>query len=394
MKVLKRHIPILLTALLLLAASCSNDTAPPQTGDSKPESHFISTEGTAISNADEFINALKNGGSYHLTSDIKVDRDTTEIFTINSNVNIHLNSHIVELSGVEFEIREDGILSLRYGNVNFANLDKDDNNAKGYTYAFRLYSNSELKLHNINMKSDIAGIEIQNQVDSVNLVINRSNIEAGGYVIIYDDIAPNETTTEIYTDATNVNIDINDSYITAVYTIPDEHDYIYNTAAFVINCSGANVNAIGTIFKGDRQAYIARGGYHIIEDCEMHVTGLYDGYRADGTRNDLFAHHILYDTVPGFESPVPWHYKNFVASGGLIVGGFWNTKVQFPVTVKISNTKIKMKNVCNENYYGYVASINMVNGLAYVSIKVGGRPSIEVGDGTIAKFTNNVESIL
>ena len=393
MKMLKRLIPILLVVVLLVSASCSNDTAPPQTGDSKPESNFISTEGTAISNADEFINALENGGSYHLTSDIKVDRDTTKIFTINSNVNIHLNSHIVELSGVEFEIREGGILSLRYGNVNFANPDKDDNNAKGYTYAFRLYSNSELKLHNINMKSDIAGIEIQNQVDSVNLVINRSNIEAGGYVIIYDDIAPNETKTDIYTDATNVNIDINDSYITAVYTIPDEHNFKHNTAAFVINCSGANVNAIGTIFKGDRQAYIARGGYHIIEDCEMHVTGLYDGYYADGTRSENFPHLIPYDVVSG-DSPPPWQYKNFVASGGLIVGGFWNTKVQFPVTVKISNTKIKMKDVCNENYYGYVASRNMANGLSYVSIKVGGHPSIEVGDDTIPEFTHLVEHIL
>ena len=356
-RMLKRYVPILLAALLLLSVSCSNDTSPPQTEN----------PGNTISTGAQFMAALASSGTYSVTEDITVTTENSASYRIeNQDIVIDLGGHTVT-SYVLLEVYGSS-LTLKNGTINF--LKTNDVSA----YAFYLFSQGTLELDGITMTSEFGGIEIKNGVNAVNLdITNDSNVVSkGGFTIAYEE--------ENEIDATSVVINITDSKITAV----DENgSQKYNTTAFLINCS-ATVNVSDSTFKGDRQAYVARAGNHTLKNTKLYVTGKYEERYIENIKG----------LGSSFERTL-WYDSNDVPNGGLIIGGN-NLRYQFPVTVTVDESvEILMENVDNSGYYGFFGTIVMhteeyveiyphlgIEPYEAVGVYLHGRPNIKVGGET------------
>ena len=365
-RMLKRYVPILLAALLLLSVSCSNDTSPPQTEN--PGGGSSHHTGNTISTGAQFLAALASSGTYSVTEDITVTTENSASYRIrNQDIVIDLGGHTVT-SDVLLEVYGTS-LTLKNGTIYFHNT----KNMPGY--AFYLFSQGKLALDGITMTSEFGGIVIKNGVNAVNLdITNKSNVVSkGGFTIAYEE--KNEQ------DATSVVINITDSNITAV----DENgSQKYNTTAFLINCS-ATVNVSDSTFKGDRQAYVARAGDHILKNTKLCVTGKYTEKYIENIKG----------LGSSFESTL-WYDSNDVPNGGLIIGGN-NLSYQFPVTVKVvdESVEILMEDVNDSGYYGFFGTIVMhteesvemhphlgIEPYEAVDVYLHGRPTIKVGRET------------
>lgn len=360
-RMLKRYVPILLAALLLLSVSCSNDTSPPQTEN----------PGNTISTGAQFLAALASSGTYSVTEDITVTTENRASYRIeNQDIVIDLGGHTVT-SDVLLEVYGSS-LTLKNGTIYFHNTE----NMPGY--AFYLFSQGTLALDGITMTSEFGGIVIKNGVNAVNLdITNNSNVVSkGGFTIAYEE--KNEQ------DATSVVINITDSNITAV---DEDESQDYNTTAFLINCS-ATVNVSDSTFTGDRQAYVARAGNHTLKNTKLYVTGKYKK-----------TYIINFETFSVSLQSILWGDSNDVPNGGLIIGGN-NLSYQFPVTVTVDESvEILMADVDDEGYYGFFGTIVSYTeaaperypglGIEYygvVDVFLHGRPTIKVGGETTEQY--------
>ena len=355
-RMLKRYVPILLAALLLLSVSCSNDTSPPQTEN----------PGNTISTGAQFMAALASSGTYSVTEDITVTTENSASYSI-ENKDIVIDLVGLTVTSVVFLELYGSSLTLKNGTINF--LKTIDVSG----YAFYLFSQGTLELDGITMTSELGGIVIKNGVNAVNLdITNNSNVVSkGGFTIAYEE--KNEQ------DATSVVINITDSNITAV----DDGSQDYNTTAFLINCS-ATVNVSDSTFTGDRQAYVARAGDHILKNTKLCVTGKYKKKYIENIK----------DLGSSFESTL-WYDSNDVPNGGLIIGGN-NLCYQFPVTVTVDESvEILMEDVNDSGYYGFFGTIVMhteeyveiyphlgIEPYEAVDVYLHGRPTIKVGRET------------
>lgn len=369
---MKRYVPILLAALLLLSVSCSNDTSPPQTEN----------PGNTISTGAQFMAALASSGTYSVTEDITVTTENSPLYRIrNQDIVIDLGGHTVT-SDVLLDVYGSS-LTLKNGTIYFHNT-HNTKNMPGY--AFYLFSQGTLELDGITMTSELGGIEIMNGVNDVKLSItnNSTVVSKGGFTIAYEE--------KDEKDATSVVINITDSNITAV----DENgSQDYNTTAFLINCS-ATVNVSDSTFTGDRQAYVARAGNHTLKNTKLYVTGKYKKM-----------YIINYKTFSVSLQSILWRDSNNVPNGGLIIGGN-NLSYQFPVTVKVDESvEILMEDVNDSGYYGFFGTIVSYNekapeiypdlGIEYygvVDVFLDGRPTIKVGGETTEQYcsVSNVEN--
>ena len=352
---LKRYVPILLAALLLLSVSCSNDTKNP---------------GNTISTEAQFMAALASSGTYSVTEDITVTTENSPLYRIrNQDIVIDLGGHTVT-SEVLLEVYGSS-LTLKNGTINFLKT----KNVSGY--AFYLFSQGKLALDGLTMTSELGGIVITNGVNAVNLdITNNSNVVSkGGFTIAYEE--------KDEKDATSVVINIMDSNIEAV----DENgSQDYNTTAFLINCS-ATVNVSGSTFKGDRQAYVARAGNHILKNTKLYVTGKYT--------KRYIENYKLFSPI----APTLWYDSNDVPNGGLIIGGN-NLRYQFPATVTVDESvEILMEDVNDSGYYGFFGTIVNyheqyveshpdlgIEPYEDVDVYLHGRPTIIVGKGTTEQY--------
>lgn len=363
-RMLKRYVPILLAALLLLSVSCSNDTSPPQTEN--PGGGSSHHTGNTISTGAQFLAALESSGTYSVTEDIIVTRNNPLYRIRNQNIVIDLGDHTVT-SDVLLDVVGSS-LTLKNGTINFHNT----KNVSGY--AFHLFSQGTLELDDITMTSELGGIEIMNGVNDVKLgITNNSNVVSkGGFTIAYEE--------KDEKDATSVVINITDSNITAV----DDGSQDYNTTAFLINCN-ATVNVSDSTFTGDRQAYVARAGNHTLKNTKLYVTGKY---------TKTYIKNFKPFSV-NFQSTL-WRDSNDVPNGGLIIGGN-NLRYQFPATVTVDESvEILMENVDDSGYYGFFGTIVSYDepyaeshpdlGIEYygddVPVYLYGRPTIKVGGET------------
>lgn len=359
-RMLKRYVPILLAALLLLFVSCSNDTSPPQTEN----------PGNTISTGAQFMAALASSGTYSVTEDITVTTENSPLYRIrNQDIVIDLGGHTVT-SEVLLEVYGSS-LTLKNGTINFLKT----KNVSGY--AFYLFSQGKLALDGITMTSELGGIVITNGVNAVNLdITNNSNVVSkGGFTIAYEE--------KDEKDATSVVIDIMDSNITAV---DEDGSQDYNTTAFLINCS-ATVNVSDSTFTGDRQAYVARAGNHTLKNTKLYVTGKYT--------KRYIENYKLFSPI----APTLWYDSNDVPNGGLIIGGN-NLRYQFPVTVTVDESvEILMEDVENSGYYGFFGTIVNyteqyveshpdlgIEPYEDVDVYLHGRPTIIVGKGTTEQY--------
>lgn len=361
-RMLKRYVPILLAALLLLSVSCSNDTSPPQTENQGGDSSHHT--GNTISTGAQFLAALKSSGTYSVTENITVTENIASYRIENQDIVIDLGGHTVT-SDVLLEVYGSS-LTLKNGTIYF------DNTKDMSGYAFYLFSQGTLELDGITMTSEFGGIEIMNGVSDVKLgITNKSNVVSkGGFTIAYEE--------KDEKNATSVVIDIMDSNITAV---DEDGSQDFNTTAFLINCS-ATVNVSGSTFKGDRQAYVARAGDHTLKNTKLYVTGKYTG--------KYIKHYNLQDR----ESTL-WHDSNDVPNGGLIIGGN-NLRYQFTATVTVDESvEILMEDVNDSGYYGFFGTkVNYTEefvenrphlGMEFygdVDVYLYGSPTIKVGEKT------------
>lgn len=366
-RMLKRYVPILLAALLLLSVSCSNDTSPPQTEN--PGGGSSHHTGNTISTGAQFMAALASSGTYSVTEDITVTTDNPLYRIRNQDIVIDLGGHTVT-SDVLLDVVGSS-LTLKNGTINFHNT----KNVSGY--AFHLFSQGTLELDGITMTSEFGGIEIKNGVNDVKLGItnNSTVVSKGGFTIAYEERDEK--------DAISVVINIMDSNITAV----DDGSQDYNTTAFLINCS-ATVNVSDSTFTGDRQAYVARAGNHTLKNTKLYVTGKYKG---------RYIKHIK--GLGSAIEPTLWGDSNDVPNGGLIIGGN-NLSYQFPVTVKVDESvEILMEDVNDIGYYGFFGTIVMhteeyvednpylgIEPYEAVDVYLIGRPTIKVGEETTERY--------
>lgn len=362
-RMLKRYVPILLAALLLLSVSCSNDTSPPQTENQGGDSSHHT--GNTISTGAQFLAALASSGTYSVTENITVTTGNRALYRIeNQDIVIDLGGHTVT-SDVLLEVYGSS-LTLKNGTIYF------DNTRNMPGYAFYLFSQGTLELDGITMTSEFGGIEIMNGVSDVKLGItnNSTVVSKRGFTIAYEE--------EAEKNATSVVIDIMDSNIIAV---DEDGSQDFNTTAFLINCS-ATVNVSGSTFKGDRQAYVARAGDHTLKNTKLYVTGKYTG---------KYIKH--YDPSSLNFEPTLWYDSNNVPNGGLIIGGN-NLSYQFPVTVTVDESvEILMEDVNDSGYYGFFGTIvkytekytenrPYMKYYGVVEVYLYGRPTIKVGGET------------
>lgn len=282
-----------------------------------------------VNTSESFAEMLDTTGQARLISDIEFDfTDDSSLqllFTDGKNYSIDLNGNELSLisyneytnsegpSVTPLKVDNGASLTIRNGSITMT-----ENSGHELSGGIEVLSGATLILDNVNYTSNHHGIFVDDP--NAKLYAIDSTITAnGGYAI----------STNAADDSTGLLIDLNHTTVCATYKEQSPCPGV----GILFNVNGTLNIYNNSVIEGGYQAVIARGGYTTIE------TGSKIYSRGDTIIPKGSEWQYLFGEPKG---PVDWGSGNQVAYAALVIGNAQNNAYNYPTTVELMDSEIKI----------------------------------------------------
>ena len=282
-----------------------------------------------VNTSESLVEMLDTTGQARLISDIEFDftDDSSQqlLFTDGKNYSIDLNGNELSLisyneytnstdpSVTPLKVDNGASLTIRNGSITMA-----ENSGHELSGGIEVLSGATLILDNVNYTSNHHGIFVDDP--NTKLYAIDSTITANGVYAISTNAAD---------DSTGLLIDLNHTTVCATYKEQSPCPGV----GILFNVNGTLNIYNNSVIEGGYQAVIARGGYTTIE------TGSKIYSRGDTIIPKGSEWQYLFGEPKG---PEDWASGNQVAYAALVIGNAQNNAYNYPTTVELMDSEIKI----------------------------------------------------
>ena len=298
---------------------------------------------------DSFAEAVTNavdGDTIKLLQDVSIE----EQLETSKNLTIDLNENTLSMSACFILQANNNVYCVTISN---GNIKANIQTTKLQDATIAIYSNSQLKLKDVHMTSNITGLFAYKCENNMLIELDNSEVDVEGYYAI----GTNATKVE----SSDVQFIIKNSTITSAGG-PTDGD---NTA-ILFNVKG-HVEIENSIIKGDRQAVILRGG---------------EGHKI--TNSTLVA--TANNKITDFKLESAWGDGNNVPLAALVIGNR-STSYPYPTSVTLDNATVTVENDSNKKNYHTSIYVYQQDATADRAVSVSGTLS-KTSDTTVNSDMN------